>query len=126
MSATDPARPPGRSKILRLNASTLCSFLFIVAALLPVLFYAGIAAVILAYYWQRTQPDAGWEDSHFSYHIVTFWSALAGTVISVATMPIVIGFFLLAITLILVLVRSMRALLQAQMEQPLGPGVSIL
>ncbi len=125
MVPTDPARPPGRSKILRLNASTLCSFLFIMAALLPILFYAGIAAVVLAYYWRTTQGDS-WESSHFTFHIITFWGGLSGTILSAATIGIIIGIPLLVITLIWVLVRSMRVLLEAQLEKPLANPVSFI
>ncbi len=116
----DPAsKTPGRSKILRLNAPTLCSILFMLAALLPFLFCAGIAAAVLAYYWRSTL-EKSWETSHFTFHLWTFCGALIGTSVSVVTMAILIGIPLLALTLVWVLVRSTRVLLEAQLEKPLA------
>lgn len=78
----------------------------------------GIVGVVLAFVW-RNEPRADWEISHYQYHINSFWIALIGTVAGILLMIVVIGFLLILAAAILVIVRSVLSLLNAQKHMPM-------
>ncbi len=91
----------------------LSSFLFGVTA---------IIGVVLAYVW-KDEPKAEWEVSHYQYLINTFWIALVGFFVSFVLMIVLIGFLLLPAVMVLVVVRNVLCLVNAQKHQPMpNPG----
>lgn len=109
------ASQPGND--FQMNRPTVISLLYIGY------FLAGISAIIgiiLAYIWQGETHDA-WENSHYRFHIRTFWIGLLYSVI--AGILSVLTFFLLSPLFVLVAiwfaVRAIKALLAAQKREPL-------
>jgi uncharacterized membrane protein len=97
------------------NHPTIISLLYLAS---PVLGITGLVGLVLAYVW-KGEPHAEWETSHYQYLIRTFWIGLIGTVVSVLLMIVVIGFLLLLAVGVLVLVRCVLALVNAQKRQPM-------
>jgi len=77
-----------------------------------------IVGVVLAYVW-KDQPHADWEVSHYRYLIRTFWIALIGSAISMLLLIILVGFLLWIAVAVLVVVRSVLSLINAQKHEPM-------
>jgi uncharacterized membrane protein len=101
----------------QMNRPTIISLLYLGS------FLAGITAligVILAYVWNGENHE-GWEDSHYRYHIRTFWIGLVyGVIAFVASM---FTLFLLAplffgAVAVWFAVRGVKSLLAAQKREP--------
>ncbi|GGN53551.1 hypothetical protein GCM10011349_28250 [Novosphingobium indicum] len=102
-----------------LNNPTIISLLYLASFVVGV---TGIIGVVLAFVW-RSEPKAAWEESHYQYLINTFWIGLIGSIAGVLLMIVLIGFLLLAATAILVIVRSVLCLINAQKHAPMpNPG----
>lgn len=97
----------------------------IIAALYLASFFSGITGIIgivLAFVW-KAEPQAEWEVSHYQYLINTFWIGLIGSVVGILLMIVLVGFLILAATAVLVIVRSVLSLVNAQKQQPMpSPG----
>ena len=78
-----------------------------------------LIGLIFAYVW-RGQPHETWEDSHYRWHIRTFWLSLAWIVIGVVTFLLVVGMIILALLGIWLAVRAIKALLAAQKREPIA------
>ena len=102
-----------------LNNPTIISLLYLASFVVG---GTGIIGVVLAFVW-RSEPKAAWEESHYQYLINTFWIGLIGSIAGVLLMIVLIGFLLLAATAILVIVRSVLCLINAQKHAPMpNPG----
>jgi uncharacterized membrane protein len=77
-----------------------------------------IVGVVLAYVW-KGDPKADWEVSHYEYLIRTFWIGFLGSIVSVILMVVLIGFLLLPAVAVLVVVRSVLSLINAQKRLPM-------
>ncbi|MEJ2457570.1 MAG: hypothetical protein P8Y58_05230, partial [Novosphingobium sp.] len=111
---------PAPASGFEFNNPTVISLLYLASWVTGGL--TGIIGVVLAFVW-RSEPKADWEISHYQYHINSFWIALAGTVAGVLLMIVLVGFLLMAAVAILVIVRSVLALVNAQKHQPMqAPG----
>lgn len=111
--------PEGRyqqpSSGFRLNNPTIVSLLYLGG------FVTGISALIgliLAYVWNSDSP-AEWERSHYRYHIRTFWLAVLQSIIGAVLLLLVIGWFILLWVTVWIAVRTIKALLAAQKQQPI-------
>lgn len=109
------AGTPAASGSFDLNQPTILSLLYISSFLLGV---TALVAVVLAYVW-KDQPHAEWEVSHYRYHIRTFWLALIGSIISFILLIVLVGFLLWLAVAVLVVVRSILSLINAQKQQPM-------
>lgn len=102
-----------------LNNPTIISLLYLAS------FVTGITAivgVVLAFVW-RGEPKAAWESSHYEYLINTFWIGLIGSVIGFVLIFVIIGLLILPAVAVLVIVRSVLSLINAQKHQPMpNPG----
>jgi uncharacterized membrane protein len=107
--------PPSQSASFDLNRPTIVSLLYLSSFLLGITVIIG---VILAYVW-KGEPHADWEDSHYAYLIRTFWIGLIGSVISFILMIILIGFLTWIAVAVLVIVRSVLSLINAQKQVPM-------
>lgn len=113
------ADAPAAASGFDFNHPTIISLLYLSAALLGI---TGLVGVVLAYVW-RGEAHAEWETSHYEYLIRTFWIALVGTVVSMLLMLVLVGFVLLMAVGVLVLVRCVMSLVNAQKRQPMpNPG----
>ena len=102
-----------------LNQPTIVSLLYLSSFILGV---TSIVRVVLAYVWKGESKEE-WEASHFEYLINTFWIGLVGSVISVFLMLLLIGFLLLPAVIVLVVVRCVLSLINAQKREPMpNPG----
>lgn len=110
-----PGGPLASSSSFDFNQPTIISLLYISSFLLGI---TALVAVVLAYVW-KDQPQGDWEASHYAYHIRTFWIALIGSVVSVVLMVVLIGFLLWLAVAVLVVVRSVMSLINAQKREPM-------
>lgn len=97
------------------NRPTIIALLYLVAIFtaLPLLI-----GVVLAYIWKGEQHDA-WEDSHFRFHIRTFWMGIAWAIIGGLLTLVLVGFVILALIGVWMVVRTIKALLTAQRRAPI-------
>jgi uncharacterized membrane protein len=98
------------------NYPTIVAGLYILSFLVG---FTSIIGLVLCYVWRSENPD-GWEASHYTYHIRTFWYGLLGGFISFILMFVLIGFLTMAAIAIWILVRSVVALLKAQKQEPIA------
>lgn len=113
-----PPRPASDAG-LDFNQPTIVSLLYLSSFLLGL---TSIVGVVLAYIW-KGDPKADWETSHYQYLINTFWIGLIGGFVSVLLMIVLIGFLLLPAVVVLVVVRCVLSLINAQKRAPMpNPG----
>ena len=112
-------RPAQASSGFDFNNPTIVSLLYLSSFILGI---TSIVGVVLAYVWKGENRDA-WEQSHYQYLINTFWIGLVGGFVSVLLMIVVIGFLLLPAVMVLVVVRCVLSLINAQKREPMpNPG----
>jgi uncharacterized membrane protein len=109
------AATPASSSGFDFNHPTIISLLYLSSAVLGV---TAIVGVVLAYVW-KGEAHADWESSHYQYLIRTFWIGLVGSLVSVLFMIVLIGFLMLVAVGVLVLVRCVLSLVNAQKRQPM-------
>lgn len=111
--------PPASTSGFDFNHPTIISLLYISSAVLGI---TAIVGVVLAYVW-KGEAHAEWETSHYEYLIRTFWIGLIGAVVSIMLMIVLIGFLLMVAVGVLVVVRCVLSLINAQKQQPMpNPG----
>jgi uncharacterized membrane protein len=112
----NPATPSATSADgFDFNHPTVISLLYLSSVVLGV---TAIVGVVLAYVW-KGETHAEWESSHYEYLIRTFWIALIGALVSVLLMIVLVGFLLMFATFVLVVVRCVLSLVNAQKRQPM-------
>jgi len=94
--------PQAQSSGFDFNHPTIISLLYLSSFVLGV---TAIVGVVLAFVW-KGEPHADWESSHYEYLIRTFWIGL-------------IGFLLMLAVAVLVVVRSVLSLVNAQKQMPM-------
>lgn len=115
-----PATPPPSG--FDLNRPTIIGLLFAAG------YFTGltwIIAVVLCYVW-KGEPHEPWEETHYVYHIRTFWGALIGTVIGFILMIVLVGFLILFAVSIWTLVRVIVSLINAQKRAPMPDPKTLL
>lgn len=113
------APPPASTSGFDLNHPTIISLLYISSTVLGI---TGLVGLVLAYVW-KGEAHAEWETSHYEYLIRTFWIGLIGMVVSIVLMIVLIGFLLMLAVGVLVVVRCVLSLINAQKQQPMpNPG----
>jgi uncharacterized membrane protein len=110
-----PPIQPQSSSSPSLNRPTIISALYLSSFVLGITVIVG---VVLAYVWKGEQHEE-WETSHYTYLIRTFWIGLIGSVISIILMLVLIGFLLIIAVGVLVLVRCVLSLINAQKQAPM-------
>lgn len=98
-----------------LNHSTIISLCYLASFVTGI---SGLVGVVLAYVW-RKDAAAPWEASHYAYQIRTFWIGFIGSIIGGVLMIVLIGFLILLAVAVLVVVRSVLAMLAAQKHEPM-------
>ena len=121
---TPPPNGPVSSGGFDFNRPTIIAALYLASFLAGGV--TGIIGIVLAFVW-KGEAHAGWEDSHYQYLINTFWIGLIGTVVGFLLMIVLIGFLILAVTCVVVIVRSVLVIVNAQKQQPMpNPGSWII
>ena len=108
-------QPPAPAGGFDLNHPTIISLLYLSSFILGL---TGLVGIVLAYVWRGDSP-AGWEESHFTYLIRTFWFGLIGSVAGVVLSVILIGIPILLATAVWVIIRSVLSLVRAQKREPM-------
>jgi uncharacterized membrane protein len=103
------------------NHPTIISLLYLSSVVLGV---TSIVGLVLAYVW-KGEAHADWESSHYQYLIRTFWIGLVGSLVSILFMIVLIGFLMLVAVGVLVLVRCIMSLVNAQKQQPMPNPTSL-
>lgn len=113
----EPTTKPGSG--FELNHPTIVNLLYLASYITGV---TGIVGVVLAYVW-RGEARTDWEISHYEYAIKTFWIFLIGTILGFVLMVVLIGFLILPAVAVLVIVRCVMSILNAQKHAPMpNPG----
>lgn len=113
-----PNQPPAASGF-DLNQPTIISLLYLASFITGV---TALVGVVLAYVW-RGEPKAAWEVSHYEYLIRTFWIGLIGGLVGFMLVFVLIGLIVLPAVAVLVVVRSVMSLVNAQKQAPMpNPG----
>ncbi|TPE60078.1 hypothetical protein FJQ54_11725 [Sandaracinobacter neustonicus] len=112
------ANEPATTNDFDMNRPTIISLLYVGSFLAGI---TSIIGVILAYMWNG-EPHDSWQDSHFRYHIRTFWIGIVWTI--VAIIGSIITLFMLAWVLfplvsVWFIARAIKSLMAAQKQQPL-------
>lgn len=119
--ATDPNASVG----FDLNRPTVIALLHMLGGFSGGAF--GIVAVVLAYAWEGNPRDPAWRESHYRFHIRTFWYSILFTLVGWLTWWIFgLGFLILAVIGIAVTVRSVLALLAAQRHDPVPHPTALI
>ncbi len=107
--------PPPANPGFEFNNPTVISLLYLASLITGI---TAIVGVVLAFIW-RGEPKAEWEVSHYEYLINTFWIGLVGSIAGFLLMIVLIGFLILAAVAVLVIVRSVMSLVNAQKRAPM-------
>ncbi len=118
--STPQGQPPSPGAGFSFNRPTIVSLLYLVGLItaLPT-----ILAVILAYVW-RNEPMEPWEESHYRYHIRSFWIGLLYATLGLMLILVGIGFLILALIPLWLGIRSIIALAAAQRREPVRNAAS--
>lgn len=98
-----------------LNRPTIVSLLYLSSFVFGV---TAIVGVVLAYVW-KGEPHEEWQSSHFRYLIRTFWLGLIGGFVGLLLVIVLIGFLILLAVAVLVIVRCVLSLVNAQKRAPM-------
>ncbi len=79
----------------------------------------GLIGVVLAFVWKSDADPAGWEHSHFRYHVRTFLLGLLGSIVGALLTLILIGFLILLGVAIWVVIRCVMSLTKAMKGEPM-------
>ena len=110
---------PVPASAFEFNQPTVVALLYLASVVtgLPMLI-----GVVLAYVW-KGEPAADWENSHYRFHIRSFWIGIAlGILAAVPTILTlgIAGFVLYPLLLLWFVVRTVKALLAAQQHEPIA------
>lgn len=104
------------------NQPTIISLLYLSSLVFGV---TAIIGVVLAYVW-RNEAKAPWEASHYTYLIRTFWIGFIGTIVGFVLLVVLIGLIVLPAVAVLVVVRSVLSLINAQKQMPMPNPETLL
>lgn len=115
---------PGTTQGFQLNHPTIISLLYLASFLTGI---TAIIGVVLGYLW-KDENKGSWAESHLQYLVRTFWIgllyglAIGVSMILIVTIPLVpVAYAALAVWFV---VRSLKALLSAQKQQPIADPTS--
>lgn len=114
MDDMKPTPTPANSGF-EFNNPTIISLLYLASFITGI---TAIVGVVLAFVW-RDEPKADWEISHYQYLINTFWIGLLGSIIGLLLTIVLIGIPILLAVAVLVIVRSVMSLVNAQKHTPM-------
>ncbi|MGB7405145.1 MAG: hypothetical protein WA906_05610 [Pacificimonas sp.] len=74
---------------------------------------------IMAYIFKGEVTPGSWEESHYRYHIRTFWGSVVGVIVATILMIVLIGFLLFPVLAVWLGVRCVLALIKANERKPM-------
>lgn len=98
-----------------MNQPTIIVLLYLASFVFGV---TSIVGVVLAFNW-KGEARGRWDESHYTYLINTFWIMLIGGVAGIVLAIVLIGFLILLATAVLVVVRCIMSLQNAQKQMPM-------
>ncbi|MEM6267733.1 MAG: hypothetical protein AAF707_09425 [Pseudomonadota bacterium] len=104
------------------NQPTIISLLYLGSFVTGV---SGLVGIVLAHVWQG-ESKGGWEESHFTYLITTFWVGFVASIIAFVLLFVLIGALLYPLIAIWVGVRSVFSLIRAQKQEPMPDPKTLL
>lgn len=101
------AAPPAQTQA---NRPLVTAIVMLIGAVtgLPI-----FVAAIMAYLFKGEAPEGGWERTHYSYHIRTFWVSVLIGIIGGILVFAGIGVFILMLLPVWVFIRALLPLLRA-------------
>ncbi len=103
----------GETNDFQMNKPTVISLLYLASLLGGI---PSLIGVILAYVW-RKEDGAAWAESHYRYHIRTFWLGFAWAIVGVLLVVVGIGFLILLLIPVWFAVRAVKSLMAAQRNE---------
>ncbi|HJZ24573.1 MAG TPA: hypothetical protein VJ201_09065 [Candidatus Babeliales bacterium] len=84
-------------------------------------FFFGITAIagVILNYLKRDEAKGTWLESHFTWQIKTFWIGLIASFVGFILIFVLIGFFILAATLVWIIYRAIKGYLLLDAEKPI-------
>jgi uncharacterized membrane protein len=114
---TDTAPEPRSG--FEFNQPAIVALCYIASALTA---FPMLIGLVLAYVWKGT-PAGAWEESHFRFHIRSFWLGIVWALIlaipTVLTLGLA-GWILYPLLALWFLIRSIMALARAQRHEPIA------
>jgi uncharacterized membrane protein len=107
--------PVPSSQSFQLNRPTVVALLYLASLITGI---TALIGLVMAYVWNK-EPGLPWEYEHYRWHIRTFWIGLVYSLICTALVFILIGFVLYLVVAVWFAVRTIKALLAAQRQEPL-------
>jgi uncharacterized membrane protein len=110
-------RPPGSAPAggFDMNQPTIIVLLYLASFVFGL---TSIVGVVLAFNW-KGEARGRWDESHYTYLINTFWIMLIGGIVGFVLLIVLIGFLILIATAVLVVVRCVMSLQNAQKQMPM-------
>lgn len=111
------ATEPTQTNDFDMNRPTIISLLYVGSFLAGI---TSIIGVILAYVWNG-EPHESWQDSHFRYHIRTFWMGFAWSFVALVGSILTLGLLawaLFPLVAVWFIARAIKSLMAAQKHQP--------
>jgi len=97
------------------TTSSYAKVIYILLMISTIIGFTGLIAITMAYVMRDDCPE--WLQSHYRFQIRTFWIGLLYILIGAFTFKIVIGYFILLITVVWMLIRCSKGLKQLANEQ---------
>lgn len=108
-----PSSTPNPSSSFDLNRPTIIALLYLASFLTGI---TSLIGLVLAYVW-KSESGEDWTQSHYSFHIRTFWYGFLGSIICTILMLVLIGFLGFIALAVWVAVRTILAMLKAQRRE---------
>lgn len=112
------AHPPTEKELALSKMAHTAYALYGAAFIFPL---SAIAGVVMAYL-KHSEAQGTWLESHFRWQIHTFWFMLLWSIIAMATFFILIGWLILAATVIWYIYRIVLGWVSLAERRPIQPG----
>jgi uncharacterized membrane protein len=115
----DTAREPTGRSGFEFNQPTIVALCYLVSALTA---FPMLIGLVLAYVWKGA-PEAAWEESHFRFHIRSFWIGIAWGLLFIIPTILTLGlaaWILYPLLVLWLVIRSLVALARAQRREPIA------
>ncbi len=118
MNKTDIKKSQENDNQKRLSPKNITQIVYLCQALS---FFFGITVIagVILNYLKRDEVKGTWLESHFVWQIRTFWIGLMASFVGFILVFILIGFLILAATLVWIIYRVIRGYLLLDADKPI-------